>query len=826
MKRYNWNSDWVMETTSDHKRYKTDIPTTMYQVLYEQGVIDDPFVGEQDKKYLYLSDQDIIFTREMDVAAGLLQEEYCELVFEGIDTLSTIYMNGYKIAETNNMHRTYRFMIKPYLIEGKNQLKIHIKSPTQYIKKEQAKDPLWGVSTTIPGYEHLRKAHHMFGWDWGPQLPDMGLFREVYCLSYSLSRLDSVQVYQDHDFVSNQVNVTVEAQLLHPMENATIDLCLYDPNNQRVVERTVSVLGKKKKADISFLIEAPMLWWPNGYGNPYLYRLETRLRDGGEVIDEDSKRIGFRELTMTREADVWGESFDITINGHRIFAMGADYIPEDALIARTSPETTYRLIQDCKEANYNCLRVWGGGIYPSDSFYDACDTLGIMVWQDFMFACGVYRLTQRFEENIRQEMVDNIRRLRHHASLAMWCGNNEMEVAFVEWGLPKDERLRLDYLLMYEKLIPDIVFEEDNQRFYWPASPSSGGGFDEPNADGKGDVHYWEVFHGNEHYKQYRNHYFRFASEYGMQSLPSIETIRSYAKPKERNLMHPVMENHNKCTHPMNGNVKILLNMVQEFRNPISLEDTIYISQVFQKEAIKCCVEHMRRHRGRCMGSTYWQLNDNYPVASWSSIDFYGRWKALHYGAKHFYSPVHVSAYEEGYIGYIHGHNDSLSPIHKSVDWQLRHISEGIIEDGCIPMELEPLSTARLYRIDLKDHIDRTIEYPLREYYLTYQWEDEKGKEQQESLLFAPHKAFLFEKPDFMTEWKQSDDCLYIGITSNVFAKSVEIRWDGIDVQLDDNYIDLLPGETRWVLIKEGYTKQKLLQERIVLTAVNTVGYD
>ncbi len=827
MYKQDLNGLWTMNRLGDDKAYEVNVPTTVYHGLYDNGAIDDPFYGENDVKLTKLSDEDYRFVKEFEMEKSLLDCSRIDIIFEGLDTLATVKINGNKLAKTNNMHRTYRFELKELLIEGLNILEVTFDSPTKYIASEQAKDPLWGIATTMDGYEYIRKAHHMFGWDWGPQLPDMGVWRSVRLEGYKEGRLKDFYLKQNHKKDEVAIELEIVSEVL--AEDLTLNVRLLDSDGDCVKEvDQVITTGQDVKSEIDFTILNPKLWWPNGYGDPYLYTLSLAIMDGDRIVDQLNKRVGLRSMTVHREADPWGETFDFKVNGHRIFAMGADYIPEDALITRPTKAVTERLIRDCVKANYNCLRVWGGGIYPSDDLFDLCDENGLIVWQDFMFACGVYRLTKAFEDNIRQEFIDNIKRIRHHACLGLWCGNNEMEWGFEEWGIPKDERLRMDYLLMYEKLIPDVLAEYDPQTFYWPASPSSGGGFNEPNADNKGDVHYWQVFHGNEHYKKFRDHYFRFASEYGMQAFPDYKTVLSYTPEDQLNMFSPVSENHNKCIEPMNGNVKILLNMAQEFKLPTTFEDQVYISQVFQGETIKCAVEHFRRNRGRCMGSTYWQVNDNYPVASWSSIDYYGRWKAMHYMARRFYAPVLLSAYEDGLIAHIHLTNDKLDAFNGRVKWQLRHTEKGVLVGDSQDVAVAALFAEHIVDIEADEFITTFGEE--RKLYITYQLYDQDDKQvSSESILFVCHKSFEFESASVSALVYDEGDSTYIKVTSDGFAKSVEISFTELDVVLSDNYFDLIAGERRIVEIEEFRGCEKLsleeMQGQMQLKSVSGVGY-
>lgn len=836
---YSLNGQWEMEKVGSDIRYLANVPTTMYQVLFENGVIEDPFYGENDVKYTELSEDNYSFIKTFVATHELMSCQVVELVFDGLDTLATITLNNKKIAKTNNMHRTYVFDVKNYLIEGENTLCISFDSPNKFIAKEQAKDPLWGIETTMDGYEHLRKAHHMFGWDWGPQMPDMGIWRDVTLKGYSEGKLDGFYITQHHSQNQVELEVKVAYQAFNEELRVKVAFIDHEGHSYEVEEANLLQSSDAVDAELRVMIDQPKLWWPNGFGEAYLYDMVITLFDGAKVIDEINKKIGLRTLTMHREPDQWGETFDIEVNGQRIFAMGADYIPEDAMITRPTEETTRRLIKDCATANYNCLRVWGGAYYPSDTFFNLCDEYGLVVWEDFMFACGVYRLTKTFKENITAEFIDNIKRIRHHACLGLWCGNNEMEWGFVEWAIPKDERLRMDYLLMYEKLIPDVLAEHDPNTFYWPASPSSGGGFDNPNGDNKGDVHYWNIYHGNEHYKKFREHYFRFASEYGMQSFPDYKTVCSYTPEEQMNVYSAVSENHNKCITDPNGNIKIMLNMAGEFQLPTKMEEIVYLSQVFQGETIKCAVEHFRRQRGRCMGSTYWQVNDNYPVASWASIDYYGRWKAMHYMAKRFYAPVLLSAYEEVKMNHIHmekskafAHihvtNEQLESFKGTVKYQVRHIDGVILEEKELLVEINPLSAIKVCCVDVMPFI-KTYD-DIRNIYVSYQLFDNTDVcVSTDSLLMTFHKHFRFKEANLQVNVLNEEDKTYIDVRSDEFVKSVAISFEETDVLLSDNYFDLLPGEERRISIDEWRSGEQvsveMLKKQVKVMAVSTLAY-
>ena len=509
-------------------------------------------------------------------------------------------------------------------------------------------------------------------------------------------------------------------------------------------------------------------------------------------------------MTVTRKKDEWGESFSHCVNGVDIFAMGADYIPEDNLLPRVNPERTRKLLTDARAANMNCVRVWGGGYYPEDAFYDICDELGLLVWQDFMFACAVYNLTDEFEANITAEFVDNVRRLRHHPSLALWCGNNEMEqfVAQGEWVSSK--RQAADYIKMYEYVIPKVLKTEDPQAFYWPASPSSGGSFDEPQDPNRGDVHYWDVWHGLKPFTDYRNYLFRYVSEFGFQSFPCMETIESFTLPEDRNLFSYVMEKHQRNA---SANGRIVFYLSQMYLYPREMSELVYASQLLQAQAMQYGVEHWRRHRGHCMGAVIWQLNDCWPVASWASIDYFGRWKALHYYAKRFFAPVLISCHEEGILSQntnvnaepfalkksarLNVSNETRSPFAGTVRWSLRRPDASVIREGSESVSVSALDTLWLDELDFSEEDTYGT-------YFAYELLDAEGRTVGGgSVLFCPPKHFRFADPELSVR-REGDELV---VTARAYARSVEIL-AGADTVLEDNYFDMNAGERRVKIVR------------------------
>lgn len=703
------NQNWTMRCVEDSQWQEARVPGTVYTDLLRNGNMEDPYWKDNEDAICSLMEKDYEYQCTFQ---GEETEDLSNafLRFEGLDTVADIYLNNVHVGNAESMHRTWEYPVKEVLSPGENTLKVVFHSPLKFIAQAYKKYGNIGNDDTYEGFMHLRKAHYMFGWDWGAHLPDAGIFRPVFLCSVSHGRIDSVYIRQCHE--ENKCTLKFEGDCIRETPGEYQWRVLVTAPDGQKYETALSAEGEGQ-----LVIEDPELWWPNGLGDQPLYQVEAQLLYEGNVEDTWKKRIGLRTMTMQRKKDQYGESFAHEVNGKAFFAMGADYIPEEHLLGRRSEEKTRKLLEDCKLANFNVIRVWGGGFYPDDWFFDICDELGLVVWQDFMFACSVYELTPEFEANIRKEFADNIKRLRHHASLGLWCGNNEMEMFVDErcW-VTKASEVR-DYLFMYERIIPEVLREYDPETFYWPASPSSGGSFDNPNDPDRGDVHYWKVWHGNRPFSEYRKHFFRYASEFGFQALPSQKTIETFTEdPDDWNLFSYIMEKHQR-NYGANG--KIMNYMQQTYRYPGDFDTVIYASQLLQADAIRYGVEHFRRNRGRCMGAVYWQLNDCWPVISWSSIDYTGRWKALHYYAKRFFAPVMISCQEESWLTqeanmnrqhfqfeksiHLNVTNETLKDREILVKWYVRNAAAEILREEHAKIQVPALESVWLPKAELPE---------------------------------------------------------------------------------------------------------------------------
>lgn len=798
------NGTWQL--SAGHRSLESvdmQIPGTVLSGLLAAGKIKDPFYRTNEDATRALFWKDYVFTRTFDVDEELLAQQHIVLVCEGLDTLAEISINGTFLAKTDNMHRTWKFQAKKLLHPGKNEIQIVFRSVLRFIEDypyEAHKKINYIPCGSMKGNQLLRKAHSMFGWDWGPQTIDAGIFRDIYLQGYSHARIEDIRIHQQHaKNVSVQTSITLSESV--PGQKLCVELS--EDGADKPLQTKLCKTNADGVAAVDFVIENPKLWWPNDYGDQPLYIVRTTLLDeDGTSLESITRRIGLRTLTISQEKDEWGNEFAFCVNGVKIFTRGGNYIPDDCLYTRITEKKLDYILESCRRAHFNCVRVWGGGYYPSDAFYDLCDEKGLIVWQDLMYACNVYDVTDAFAENCRQETYDNVRRLRHHASLGLWCGNNEIESAWDHWGDFQKETpyLRADYIRLFEEVLPKAVQEADGETFYWHSSPSSGGCFDNPDDANRGDTHYWDVWHGQKPFTDYRKYFFRFCSEFGFQSFPCAKTVNSFTLEDDRNIFSRVMESHQK-NDAANG--KMLYYLSENLRYPKDLTHLLYASQVLQGMAIKYGVNHWRRNRGRCMGTLYWQINDNWPAPSWSSIDYFGRWKALHYMAQKFYAPHAVSMTLEDHRCHVYFSNESFETTEYSLTLSIRDLSGNVLETYETKGNSPAFSAIETAVVDICSWEDQKDDVFLEAVIHT---KDQKVLKDVETLV--PYKYLNLKNPVISTEAEETNDAFILHISSDCFAPFVALDFDDADVIFSDNFFHLTDKTVQDIIVK----KEDILQ--------------
>ena len=785
---------WKLRQAGTEEWLPASVPGGVHTDLLASGRIPDPFVGDNEKRVQWVADADWTYRCSFGCGTEILAEEKIYLVCEGLDTLATVALNGHELGHTANMFRRYEWEVKAFIKENEaNELTITFRSPVKYTAEQQAVRPLAGVSQAIPGGPHLRKAPCQFGWDWGPQLPPIGIWKEIRLEAYSEARLAEVHLRQEH----RAGQVVVSARITGEKWGETLPtavLRITTPGDE-VLETEAPM--KQGEAILKIPIPNPALWWPNGYGEQPLYQVEVSLirKDNTkeELLDRRRYQVGLRTIELRQEHDQWGRSFVFVVNGVPILCKGANWIPADSFPTRITDQYLEGLIRSAAETHQNMLRVWGGGFYEEERFYDLCDRYGILIWQDFIFSCSIYPLDEPdFIENVRLEVVENVRRLRHRASLALWCGNNEMEWGWVDWNWnrPELQDLKAAYHQFFHDTLPAWCQGEDPERAYWPSSPSSDTPFEDPNGQRQGDAHYWDVWHGRKPFTAYRDQYPRFMSEFGFQALPPLATIRTYAEEADWNMTSYIMEQHQKNA---SGNSLMVGQMLDTFRLPKDFASMVYLSMALQAEGIRYGVEHWRRYPERVAGILYWQLNDCWPVASWSSVDYFGRWKALHYAARRFFAPVMLSIEDKPPQQGVYISNDGLESWEGAVKWWLETLEGEGITSGQAPVKVAPQAATLVCEPDFSEQItDNNLRKLV---FIAELWQGDRLVARQ-TAYFVPIKHLALSEPGISRKLQSQDGKIMVELSSQSLAPLVEVSLSATDMVFSDNYFNLPAGRS------------------------------
>ncbi|WP_396208980.1 glycosyl hydrolase 2 galactose-binding domain-containing protein [Flavobacterium sp.] len=770
--------NWTFNKQNETRKYKATVPGTIHTDLFQQHLIPDPFYGANEKKLQWIENESWEYETIFSVSNFELSAENIELEFNGLDTYATVFLNGNSILEADNMFRKWTLSVKNRLKKGKNQLKIVFHSAVQKGKEAATKLPY-----TLPERERvfIRKAQYQFGWDWGPRFVTAGIWKNVQLKFWNSAKIENIKY--------SQLQLNEEKALLEFITD------IYSPKEQTVqlaLNDKVQTFHLKKGKNIvkmPYEILKPIFWWCNGLGKPHLYSFSVELFQQNKLLESKKLNIGLRTIELVQNKDTFGTGFYFKLNGKPVFMKGANYVPNDSFLPRVSKTSPLELVLNAKAAHMNMLRVWGGGVYADDAFYDACDANGILVWQDFMFACSMYPGDDKFVANVKQEVIDQVDRLQNHPSLALWCGNNENDEGWHNWGWQKQynysksdsTQIWNDYKKVFHELIPhtlDSLLSKDKNS-YWPSSPSIGWGRKESLL--QGDSHYWGVWWGKEPFEMYQKKVGRFMSEYGFQGMPNKETLERVIAQSDLNFGSEVFKNHQK--HPT-GFETINEYMARDFRVPIALDKYIYVSQLLQAYGMKTAIEAHRLAKPYCMGSLYWQFNDCWPVTSWSTVDYYGNWKASHYQVKESFAPIVLLFSEDAKALSIIGSNDTFDLQTGTLTAQLLDFSGNVIWKADKICEINQESNTVCLQIEY----DQFPNFDKQKSVLQVEFKG-KNTESVAYHYFVKPKELLLEKPTI--EIKVVGETL-IEVTTNTLAKNVYLH--SKDGFFNTNYFDLIPG--------------------------------
>lgn len=773
---------------------KAKVPGHVHSDLIEHKLIAEPFYRLNEIEQQWVGDSTWEYSLDFEVSQQELSKKFASLICEGLDTLASIYINDKLLAKTDNMFICWNYNIKSFLKTGKNNIRIVFASSRAEMNRRGKAywlDIRGGTHRQWhPQYRsHLRKSQCHSGWDWGPCFLSPGIWKPIYIEFRDCPRLISCTHRQEHlqDKVTLSLNIFIESgEKAEGFVSAEI--------NGNLLKKKIALVKGENKIQLEIEIKNPKLWFPNGYGEQHLYDLNITLESYGEK-QELAQKIGLRKLELVREKDIGGESFFFRVNGIPVFAKGNNWIPGDSFDERFTNTQLEWLLNSAKIANNNMIRVWGGGIYERDEFYELCDKLGLLVWQDFMFACNLYPVTKDFIESVKTEIRQNIRRLQHHACIALWCGNNECEEA-IKWqsNSPGNSVFYDTFLAEYDQLytmtIYPITQEEDPDRHFWPSSPSNGlRVYGNPQDHSRGDAHFWQVWHGGKPYTDYINNKPRFSSEFGFQSFAAPELFEKYTLPEDRNITSFVGEHFQRC---YKGNQKILHHISEHFRIPSGWENTIYLSQVLQTLCIKTACEHWRRMKPHTMGTLIWQINDIWPAASWSSIDYEGRWKMLHYAEKHFFAPLLVSCVQAENALEIWGTSDVNQKLNGKLTILLQDFCGKTLSSKTINCNLRALESKVLTTFDSKKIINDST---LRKNVVLKFSLDCGSYKSSNFHVFDEWKYLELKKPEIEWKLKEFEKAISLEIRTNTFTPYFWISHGDLHGIWSDNGMHLFANE-------------------------------
>ncbi len=831
------NQNWLFRDTGDTLWYRAEVPGYIHTDLMRNKLIPNPFYRMNEHELQWIDKKDWEYKTSFNVDENILEKNEVNINFKGLDTYADVYLNDKIILRADNMFVGWEVNCKEFLKLNENELKIIFHSPIK-VGLEKMKELDYDLSFSSNDQSELgglgnkkvsvfsRKAGYHFGWDWGPRLVSCGIWQEVLIQAWDILRIKDLNIVQNM-ISDNEANLTADIEI-ESLENGEFIINGF-VDSEKQFEEKAQIKKGTNTISVPFEIKNPKHWWTNGLGEQKLYDIEVQITKDSEILSSKQKNIGMRTLEVVQQEDSVGKSFYFKLNDHPVFMKGANYIPQDIFLNRVKNDDYERIIKVAVDANFNMLRVWGGGIYEKEIFYDLCDQYGILVWQDFMFACAMYPGNEEFVENVRQEAIQNVKRLRNHACIALWCGDNEILSAWNNWGW-KEETIEKygtktadiiwnAYEKVFHELLPSIVNDLDPQKLYWSSSPSAGLGKLE---DGKsGDRHYWDVWWDKKPFSSYQEEIPRFMSEYGFQSFPEFSSVKKYTNDKDWSINSDVMNSHQRSSI---GNITIEEYLFCDYKPPKNFEMFLYVGQLLQARGVGMGMEAHRRNMPYCMGSLYWQMNDCWPVASWSSIDYYGKWKALHYKAKQSFKKNKVSTFKNNDDIDIYIISDGLEDKNAKLNLTVSNFYGNVLYKNDKEILIKG-NTSKVYLTVNQTGITQGNE--LNNIFLKSELYDSEGNWIDSDLYyFVLPKNLVLPSPEVKFEVSEIDlnlNQFEINLTSNVLAKNVYINCE-IEGFFSDNYFDLSPDENRKIMFTadKELNPQNFINELKIITLADS----
>lgn len=811
----NLHEGWKFRQARLTNWYPATVPGVVHTDLLQNKIIEDPFFRLNERGLQWIDKEDWVYETCFTLAADMMRKENMELVFEGLDTYADVYLNDECILKADNMFRRWSIPIRQYIREENNILKVYFHSPVKIdVPKWDALPYQYPASNDQSENGGLfnkkisifaRKAGYHYGWDWGPRLVTSGIWRPVYIRAWSDLRINDVFIEQKEVGAGRAV-IAGHVELDADKDMNGVLVTITDEVTGRVLGEWQADLKRgTNRVTVDFVLHKPKLWWSNGLGEPFLYRFRTDIIAGGELLDSKTERVGIRSLKVVHQPDKDGHTFYIELNGRPVFAKGANYIPSDNFLPRVTPENYKRTILDAAGVNMNMLRVWGGGIYENDVFYDLCDEYGIMIWQDFMFACSMYPAEGALLDNIHQEAVDNVKRLRNHACIALWCGNNECQDAWLGWGWKCEierqnkeyaDKIWAQYRQQYHVTLPGVVKEYAPGTFYWPSSPFA---FErEMSGTTDGDRHYWSVWHGKAPISDYDSEKSRFFSEYGFQSFPEFESVKRYAPyPEDWDIRSEVMMSHQRGGDHANGLIETYL--LNEYKKPRDFRAFLYMNHVLQGDAIKTAIESHRRQMPYNMGTLFWQHNDCWPVASWASRDYYGRWKAQHYYVRKAYDDILISPVVEGDDLKVYAVSDRLENTSGRLQLQVCQFDGTVVHHWGKSVGISGNDSRVCFSAPLAKLLEGANRGTV---YVRVDYTDKSGRVYHNNYCLGKQKDMDYPKVDLQTEVRSIEGGYEVTVSADKFARAVCLSVADNESVYSDNYFDVQPKSSVQVQVR------------------------